>query len=76
MVKARREEIAYFRDMGIYEKVDINEAWSETGKAPIAVRWVDIGKGDTANPKYRSRLVAKELKNPSVSRTICGDATQ
>ena len=61
MVKARREEIAYFKDMGVYEKVDINEAWSETGKAPIAVRWVDINKGDTTNPKYRSRLVAKEF---------------
>ena len=61
IVKARREEIAYFRDMGVYEKMDINEAWSETGKAPIAVRWVDINKCDTANPKYRSRLVAKEF---------------
>ena len=61
MVKARREEIAYFRDMGVYEKVDINEVWSETGKAPIAVRWVDINKGDTANPNYRSRLHAKEF---------------
>ena len=61
MIQARREEIKYFREMGVYEKVDISEAWAETGKAPIAVRWVDINKGDTANPKYRSRLVAKEF---------------
>ena len=61
MIAARRDEIAYFRDMGVYEKVDIAEAWTETGKAPIAVRWVDINKGDTANPLYRSRLVAKEF---------------
>jgi hypothetical protein len=61
MVQARKEEIQYFRAMGVYEKVDISEAWSETGRAPIAVRWVDINKGDSANPNYRSRLVAKEF---------------
>ena len=61
MMKARRDEIAYFKEMGVYEKVDIAEAWRETGKAPIAVRWVDINKGDSVNPNYRSRLVAKEF---------------
>ena len=61
MVKARREEIQYFRDMGVYEKVDLGECWKETGKAPIAVRWVDINKGDALKPNYRSRLVAKEF---------------
>ena len=61
MRKARKEEIQYFKDMNVYEKVDINECWCETGKAPIAVRWVDINKGDTQNPLYRSRLVAKEF---------------
>jgi hypothetical protein len=58
---ARKDEIAYFKEMGVYEKVDIAEAWRETGKAPIAVRWVDINKGDSENPNYRSRLVAKEF---------------
>ena len=61
MKKARKEEIQYFKDMNVYEKVDIEECWRETGKAPIAVRWVDINKGDTQNPLYRSRLVAKEF---------------
>ena len=59
MTRARKEEIAYFKSMGVYEKVSVNECWGETGKAPIAVRWVDINKGDTQNPNYRSRLVAK-----------------
>ena len=44
MMAARRDEIAYFKEIGVYEKVDIAEAWRETGKAPIAVRWVDINK--------------------------------
>ena len=61
MIKARKDEIAYFREMGVYDKVDVSESWKVTGKAPIAVRWVDINKGDTANPNYRSRLVAKEF---------------
>ena len=47
--------------MGVYEKVDVAESWKETGKAPIAVRWVDINKGDSKEPNYRSRLVAKEF---------------
>ena len=61
MKAARREDIAYFKSMGVYEKVDIAESWKETGKAPIAVRWVDINKGDSKEPNYRSRLVAKEF---------------
>ena len=61
MIKARKEEIEYFRQMGVYEKVDIAECYRETGKAPIGVRWVDINKGDSEHPLYRSRLVAKEF---------------
>ena len=61
MVAARKEEIKYFREMGVYEKVNLKECWDSTGKAPIAVRWVDINKGDSMNPNYRSRLVAKEF---------------
>ena len=38
--------------------------WYEvTGKTPIAVRWIDINKGDSALPNYRSRLVAKEFND-------------
>ena len=61
MVAARRDELAYFREMGVYDKVDVAECWKETGKPPIGVRWVDINKGDSTNPNYRSRLVAKEF---------------
>ena len=27
----------------------------------VAVRWIDINKGDSKTPLYRSRLVAKEF---------------
>ena len=33
-----------------------------TGRPPISVRWVDVNKGDDLNPRYRSRLVARQLK--------------
>lgn len=62
VTQARKGEIKYFKDMGVYEKVDIGECWEVTGKAPIAVRWVDINKGDTTRSNYRSRLVAKEFR--------------
>ena len=56
---ARKEEIEYFRSMRVYEKVTEDECRKETGKSPIQVRWIDINKGDTIHPNYRSRLVAK-----------------
>ena len=63
MVKeARKEEMEEFRKHEVYEKVPIEECKKATGKAPIPVRWIDINKGDTTTPEYRSRLVAKEIK--------------
>ncbi len=60
--EARKEEIAYFREREVYEKVSLDECWRMTGCAPIGVKWVDINKGDTQNANYRSRLVAMEFR--------------
>ena len=60
--RARREEIEYFKERKVYEKVTIDECWRTTGAGPIGVKWVDINKGDTKCPNYRSRLVAMEFK--------------
>ena len=59
--EARREEIAYFRSMKVYEKVPVDEAYNKTGEAPIQTRWIDVNKGDKEKPVYRSRLVAKTI---------------
>ena len=59
--KARAEEIEYVNKMKLYTKVLIAECLKTIGKRPIAVRWIDINKGDKINPNYRSRLVAKEI---------------
>ena len=59
--KARRDEIEYVRSMNLYTKVKISECLKYTGKKPIAVRWIDVNKGDAKNPNVRSRVVGKEF---------------
>ena len=59
--KARSEEVDYVHKMKLYSKVPIAECYHTTHKAPISVRWIDINKGDTECPNYRSRLVAREI---------------
>ena len=60
--KARREEIEFFRKHQVDYKVTKKQCWLRTGKGPVRVKWVDVNKGDEANPEYRSRLVAMEFK--------------
>jgi hypothetical protein len=60
--EARRLELQYFADKGVWARVPTAEAKRRTGKPAITVRWVDINKGDDLNPRYRSRLVARQLK--------------
>ena len=44
--------------------------WATTGKGPIGTRWIDINKGDEANPDHRSRLVAQQVKYHSKEKNI------
>ena len=60
--QAREDEMSEVRKHRVYTKVPISECWDKTGKAPIAVRWIDINKGDRVHPDYRSRLVVKEIR--------------
>ena len=50
--------MANFRDVRVYEKVDLSECLSATGRKPMAVRRVYINNGDSTQLNYRSRLVA------------------
>ena len=59
---ARVQELTYFKDKGVWLKRPKAEARQVTGRLPITVRWVDVNKGDELNPRYRSRLVARQLK--------------
>ena len=58
---ARNEEVECIRTMKLCKKVDEEERRRVTGKAPIKVRCVDISKGHSEEPNYRSRFVAKEI---------------
>ena len=60
---ARQEEMKYVKQPGkeVYKKVPRSKADSLKLK-PIAVRWIDVNKGDKRNKRYRSRLVAKEFR--------------
>jgi hypothetical protein len=59
---ARAKELEYFASKGVWIKRPKAEAFQKTGRPPISVRWVDVNKGDDQCPKYRSRLVARQLK--------------
>lgn len=58
--RARAEEMTYFKKPGVYEVVPRSHQ-KKTGGKVIGTRWVDVNKGDAANPKFRSRLVGREF---------------
>ena len=47
---------------GVFEPCGESVCWEATGRAPLRTRWVDTNKGDELRAKYRSRLVAMEIK--------------
>ena len=53
--KARQDEIEYVRSMNLYTKAKISDCLQKTGKKPIAVRWIDVNKGDAKNPNEVTR---------------------
>ena len=63
VLAARDEEMVEVKKHNVYSKVPINQCWDRTGKKPIAVRWVDINKGDEKDPQLRSRIVAKDFND-------------
>lgn len=63
--QARRAEMEFFKLMQVYRTVPKQRCRDLTGRESIKVRWVDTNKQDEVNPKYRSRLVAKDYKKGS-----------
>ena len=60
--EARAKELQYFCEKGVWVKRPRHEPKQKTGRGAISVRWVDVNKGDDIHPRYRSRLVARQLK--------------
>ena len=69
VAEARKKEIEFVREFGVYEKVPAEQA---EGKAKVTVKWCDVNKGDAQRPEYRSRLVGRELRkwDPFMSGTF------
>ena len=59
VLRARLKELEYIREKKVYVKITRKQA-REMGIKVIGTRWIDINKGDAANPNHRSRFVAKE----------------
>ena len=57
-IRARRDEMTYFKRRGVYSKVHKSEI-KKTGGKVISIKWVDTVKNGGV---YRSRLVGRELK--------------
>ena len=62
VAKARSMEMDYVAKKGVWKVIPRDVARSNGWKT-IPTRWIDINKGDSAKPNYRSRLVAKEFNN-------------
>ena len=58
--EARSVEMGFFKDMKVYERVPRAEQ-EKTGGNIIGAKWIDVNKGDSDNPRIRSRLVGKEF---------------
>ena len=63
--KARELEMQYMDELKVLENGNRDECMTETGRAPIPTDWVDINKGDSLRPNYRSRLVCQETRGRS-----------
>ena len=51
--------------MKVLEDSNRDTCMAETGRPPIPTDWVDIDKGDSIRPNYRSRLVCQETRRRS-----------
>ena len=55
--ESRLEELSTIKEMQVWEVIP-----RPKNEKTVSTRWVDINKKDERQPKYRSRLVARELK--------------
>ena len=58
---ARALEMEFFQKMGVYTYANREEAARSGRGKVIKGRWIDVNKGDSQNPDYRSRFVGKEF---------------
>ena len=52
-------EMQHMDELKVLENSNHDECMTETGRAPIPTDWVDMNKGDSLRPNYRSSLVCR-----------------
>ena len=62
---ARQKELDFFNSKNVWSLREFEECRRKTGKLPVIVIWVDVNKGDDVSPNIRSRLVARQIRQPS-----------
>ena len=60
--EARIKEVEYLISENVWTKILRGEA-AQKGYKIVKTRWLDINKGDSEQPKYRSRFVGKEFND-------------
>ena len=63
--KAREFEMQNMDELKFLEDRDRDTCMAETGRPPILTDWVDIDKGDSIKPNYRSSSVCQETRRRS-----------
>ena len=56
--KARRDDMDFFKSMNAYTRCP-RQCVKDGGGKLVVMKWLDVSKGDSKNPVYRSRLVGK-----------------
>ena len=62
VVEARRQELSFMQDLGVWKLVRLEEAISIGGCQPFGARWVNVDKGSPSAPEVRCRLCVQETK--------------
>jgi hypothetical protein len=60
--EARKEEVQFMENIGVWEPSTWEECLEKTGRPPITTKWVDVDKGRGGEVLVRSRLVARDFK--------------
>ena len=63
--KARTLEMQHMEELKVLEDSELDACMTETGRPPIQTDRVDINKGDSLRPNFRSRLVCQETRGRS-----------
>ena len=66
VIRARMEELEFFKKMKVYRKVKRKDALAKGSKL-TSTKWVDTNKGTTECPNIRCRLVGREIRRSKKS---------